>query len=910
MLIFSGKSTPSNSSDFLNIYSYKCNSYLRLTDNLEIIGTLPSALLSQAVAFETDSNTTNTFYSIGGIASQFSIHKISLPSDFCQLFSISKHFCRQNRGCSFATSLKSSNSSQKMNFCFASDQLDVTKSKFTLTSINAGSICDESLINTRNCSFTTCSACAAIFPNETLSPCRWNSIEKRCYNDPRIKNESFCEREPSQCRIQECLLSDTHTDDIVVDCNAFSNCTSCLTNKNHCSWSMKTNSCILTSFKPLLCVGATCGAILSEISECPLPCDNHKMCSKCLLNSNCGWCAKEKNGEGECIDGAVDSKFCKNWNFLKCPPENECINFHHNCNETTETCVDLVDGFRCICADGYRNLFETCSPICQQGCIYGTCIHPDVCKCDFGYVGHNCSIACKCSGHSDCAGPNQLDVCLECKNHTKGAQCEKCEKFYVKKDGKCESCSSFCNGHTNICVSSDLKDFNGDIEELEEILSEGPLADDAVCINCGNFTTERQCDKCLRGYFRGSSNPSDVCRKCNCNGHGDLCDPVTGEKCNCGNNTESDHTCPASSTSGKSEKNLIYHCWLTQCSKCKESYQGHPKNGHQCYKHISIESKMCFNDAKSIDECERHLDPGKTQFFLIQPRYMNVDIRIVIDVSVGEIDLQMSSHDDTFVINTNISNNFHEILLDSRYHWIPSETDNPPKITPFKRGIDATSQTYQIIDKIADENSLATHITLKRGQSLLRVFNVKNRLVITLPQSIHELSKTRFYIVIRAVNHAVVTTGLIYFRQDQLHIDLFVFFSVFFSCFFLFLAVCVVIWKAKQATDLRRARQRHVVEMLNMAQRPYSTVLLDASRELAPSSGENENSPKIKVKNNNYVPVAIEMTSDNIAAVCTIFVRLPGQKRRPVCLGSALISHTKQNVFLNKPPARIQQHNV
>jgi len=39
--------------------------------------------------------------------------------------------------------------------------------------------------------------------------------------------------------------------------------------------------------------------------------------------------------------------------------------------------------------------------------------------------------------------------------------------------------------------------------------------------------------------------------------------------------------------------------------------------------------------------------------------------------------------------------------------------------------------------------------------------------------------------------------GSIYFRQDQLHIDLFVFFSVFFSCFFLFLSICVLVWKVK-----------------------------------------------------------------------------------------------------------------
>lgn len=758
-----------------------------------------------------------------------------------------------------------------------------------------------------------CKSCAAVFPGETFSPCRWNAADKRCYRDTRLKNESFCEREPSKCRQQECVVSDFHSHH-EIECASYDNCTTCLAMNDTCSWSMKIQSCVMRSFTPLLCVGATCGAVLTSLEECPITCESHTMCSKCLLNSNCGWCSKEGNGNGNCIEGSLDIENCENgssWNFLTCPPENECTNGHHNCNKTTETCVDLEHGFECVCGEGYKNVDGDCLPICKDGCFHGTCVHPNVCKCDFGFVGHNCSIACKCSGHSDCAGPNQLDKCLECKNNTKGAQCEKCEKFHVKVDGRCESCNNFCNGHSNICVSSDLKDFNGTIEELEEIVSEGPTADNAICLNCGNFTSDRQCQNCLRGYFRGTTLLTDACRRCNCNGHGDICDPVTGEKCNCGNNTESDQTCPTSSLSGKAEKNSVYHCWLTQCAKCKESYQGHPKNGHQCFKHISIESRMCFNDAKPIDECERHLEAGKTQFFLIQPRYMNVDIRIVIDVTVGEIDLQMSSHDDTFVINTNQSNGFHEIYLDSRYHWAHEILETPLLLTPLKRGIDATSYTYQVVDRVAKHASLATHITLAKGNSLLRVFGMKNRLIITLPQSVHELSKTRFYIAVRAVNHAVVTTGLIYFRQDQLHIDLFVFFSVFFSCFFLFLAVCVVVWKAKQAADMRRARQRHVVEMLNMAQRPYSSVLLDVSQSLPLLSRDaTQNSrPKTKITSN-HVPVAIETTADNIAAVCTIFVKLPGQKRRPICLASALIAHTKQNMFLNKPPQRIAQQNV
>jgi len=66
--------------------------------------------------------------------------------------------------------------------------------------------------------------------------------------------------------------------------------------------------------------------------------------------------------------------------------------------------------------------------------------------------------------------------------------------------------------------------------------------------------------------------------------------------------------------------------------------------------------------------------------------------------------------------------------------------------------------------------------------------------------------------------------GVIFFRQDQLHIDLFVFFSVFFACFFLFLALLVVAWKIRAEADVRRARRRHAVEMRNMAMRPFSSL--------------------------------------------------------------------------------------
>lgn len=95
-----------------------------------------------------------------------------------------------------------------------------------------------------------------------------------------------------------------------------------------------------------------------------------------------------------------------------------------------------------------------------------------------------------------------------------------------------------------------------------------------------------------------------------------------------------------------------------------------------------------------------------------------------------------------------------------------------------------------------------------------------------------------------------------------------------------------------------------------MAQRPYSAVILDATTENLAESQSQKTDSKSKPVISNYAPVAIETTANSLAAVCTVFIRLPGHKRTPVCLGSSLIVQPKNNIFLNKPPPRISQQVV
>lgn len=305
---------------------------------------------------------------------------------------------------------------------------------------------------------------------------------------------------------------------------------------------------------------------------------------------------------------------------------------------------------------------------------------------------------------------------------------------------------------------------------------------------------------------------------------------------------------------------------------------------------------------------------------------MNVDIRIIVDVTQGELDLFMSPQDDSFVVFANRSSGFQEVYLDHNYRWTVDDEEldllQPINLSPmmnryrnlsdddrhfYPPGQDCKSKTDGFYVKDHSATELSTYLTLEQCNTLLRVYSLKNRLVITLPQAVHSLSGTRFFIALRAVGTIQASYGLIFFRQDQLHIDLFVFFSVFFSCFFLFLAICVVAWKAKQAADTRRARRRHNVELAQMAQRPFAHIdlLLGPGIHSTPFRGAHR-----RLRQNAQV-IAQEPTADNAAAIATVLISLPGRSKAPVhmALASTLISITGKRVNARQR-SQHQQHQL
>ena len=80
----------------------------------------------------------------------------------------------------------------------------------------------------------------------------------------------------------------------------------------------------------------------------------------------------------------------------------------------------------------------------------------------------------------------------------------------------------------------------------------------------------------------------------------------------------------------------------------------------------------CLDDQHSLpfqpDFCALHtpITPGRVAFFAVQPKFMNVHIRVNVDIMEGEVDVILTSNSQLFLVENNQSSFLHNIRLDEQ----------------------------------------------------------------------------------------------------------------------------------------------------------------------------------------------------------------------------------------------------
>lgn len=655
-------------------------------------------------------------------------------------------------------------------------------------------------------------------------------------------------------------------------CSTHQSCSECLRGTGDfagtpsCLWSEKLSQCLSHTSLAVVCTFGRCGQLYvpSMREQCLKACSMLDHCSGCVKENHCGWCAENDQGKGTCMSGEYSEPYSEKcgvsltsineppviisnssskytWAYALCPLENECLNGHHDCGEY-EDCTDLPNGFSCTCKPGYNstsiNGKVQCLPVCNDGCVNGKCIAPNNCNCSFGWTGKNCSTSCECNQHSHCDDPN---ICLKCLNNTQGKSCEECKPLYVgdsTNGGVCTPCLKICENNAAVCITKDENaSFSQEVKEnttlLKKRLKFGPKdSSDAVCLNCRDNSEGKLCDTCVGGYFRTILKH---CIKCMCNGHAFTCNKTTGIGCDCKQNTISDFTC---------KKN----CYQHQCTKCAAKFDGEPVQNYQCY------LKVASPFEKAV------LSPEKTDFFVVSPDYKNVDIRLIIDVLVGDMDIYLTDSKKIFKVDVSKTNSTHMLRIEP----VPS----------FRR-----RRSLDNIRRIQASKDLVITYT-EYGGGVLHVSDVKKRLIVTVRHNAHNLSNKRFYIALSAINKTTNSQALIYYRQDLPRINLLLFFLVLTVILLLILSGFILGWKIRADYAQQRVMQQQRIQMDTMARRPLAMYKLRCERN------EDIETLRRRKRRNRYklphiTPLAVQNTEDNHAAIVTSMIQFPGNELSP-----------------------------
>uniref|UniRef100_A0A8C2GF66 Laminin, beta 1b n=1 Tax=Cyprinus carpio TaxID=7962 RepID=A0A8C2GF66_CYPCA len=267
------------------------------------------------------------------------------------------------------------------------------------------------------------------------------------------------------------------------------------------------------------------------------------------------------------------------------------------------TVCDSIGG-QCQCRPNVlgRNC-DTCAPATYlfgpSGCRSCDCnplgsqnpfCHPTTgqCLCVPGAYGRQCDNCkpnhwgfpqcqpCFCNGNSEQCHP-VTGECLNCRGHTTGNNCERCESGYHRNTllGSSEPCRP-C-----MCPNGP-----GSGMQFAENCYQIPNSFQMVCV-CSSGYKGPKCEECASGYYGNPQVPGGQCHPCQCNRNINMQDP---ESCD--------------ARTGACLK-CLFHTDGNACQYCSRGYYGdaHTQNCRRCMCHLVGSSRQGCVDG--LCECDR-----------------------------------------------------------------------------------------------------------------------------------------------------------------------------------------------------------------------------------------------------------------------------------------------------------------
>ena len=290
-------------------------------------------------------------------------------------------------------------------------------------------------------------------------------------------------------------------------------------------------------------------------------------------------------------------------------------------------------------------------------------------------------------------------------------------------------------------------------------------------------------------------------------------------------------------------------------------------------------------------------------FFVASPGYTNVNIRIFIDVSNGEFDVYIADSDDRFLLMSIRSNSSDSFKINPpKYNRQRRDTRIRHHQSPEVRQRQRRESVVYIQPVYAKENTLLTYADFTGH--VLHVKGLRNRLIVTVLHSRHDLTKQWFYIALKCNNVSAVgqPEAAIYFRQDLPKIDLLLFFLVLTVVLLMVMSGFVLGWKLRVEHNLDRSRGDQINLMRVMASRPLATYTLLCRRKDQHSQVMNKGKSIVNSSSGScqkVTPIATQITEDHLASISTVFICYPANELSSLnlTLGSGIFQLNNQQLL-------------